>query len=142
MIALDLPVVDAGALATAQEELGSALPRILSYFRQDGVASLTAVEDAMAQHDPAVMVRPAHTLKGEARQFGAARLAEMALHLEMTARRCVEAQVALPDDLARDVAALRPCFHETVGELERRVTPPAPPPLALAPRRAFGRRTG
>lgn len=143
-----MPLIDEADLAVAMRELGPALPRILSYYRQDGVNSITRIEDAMAKRDAAEMVLPAHTLKGESRQFGAARLGELALHLEMTARDHVEKRLPLPDDLLRDVDGLRAMFHQTLASLDAagvsaqpapRMAPPVP---ARSARKAvFGRRT-
>ncbi len=144
------PLVDEADLAIAMRELGPALPRILGYYRQDGVASITRIEDAMAKRDAAAMVLPAHTLKGESRQFGAVRLGELALLLETTARDHVERRLPLPDSLLSEVDSLRPVFHQTLASLEasglsaQSPPPRIPPPPARAgaTRRAvFGRRT-
>lgn len=135
----DLPLVDPHGLETARQELGGAFVRILGYYRTDGASSITAIEDAMHQHDAAAMVRPAHSLKGESRQFGADRIAELCLLLEMTARRHVEDRAPLPDDLVPDVAALRHCFHETLLLLEPPSDPEPSPKRAKAPP-PFGRR--
>lgn len=143
------PLVDEADLAVAMRELGPALPRILGYYRQDGVVSITRIEDAMAKRDAAAMVLPAHTLKGESRQFGAVRLGELALHLEMTARDHVERREPLPDSLLNDVDSLRPLFHQTLVSLDAaglsaqpapaRISPP-PSRTATTRRAVFGRR--
>lgn len=144
------PLVDEADLAVAMRELGPALPRILGYYRHDGVLSITQIEDAMAKRDAAAMVLPAHTLKGESRQFGAVRLGELALHLEMTARDHVERRLPLPEALLAEVDSLRPVFHQTLAMLdasglEAQPTPARPPQPTTRPatgRRAiFGRRT-
>jgi len=83
------------------------------------------------------MVRPAHTLKGESRQFAANRVAEIAQHLEMAARQSIEAHSELPDGLADEVRHLRPEFHDTIAELERVVADR--PVVAPAGRALFGR---
>jgi HPt (histidine-containing phosphotransfer) domain-containing protein len=116
-------------------ELGSAFLRILGYFREDGVKSIFAVEEAFRARNAAALVTPAHTLKGEAAQFGAYRLSAMAEEIEMVARRCVETHEG-PDELIETVVALRPCFTETMALLDRDANP-------LVARRpgTFGRRT-
>lgn len=140
-----LPLISDTGLATARRELGAALPRILSYFRQDGYASVTGIEQAMHDANPAAMVVPAHTLKGESRQLGAGRLSALAEHLEMTARRCIEDRISLPDALSEDVRALRGLLQQSIAALEEAigVEAPIPRPRTAGPaslRPVFGRR--
>lgn len=135
------PLINEADLAVVRREIGAALPRILGYYRQDGVVSITAIEDAMAERNAAAMVLPAHSLKGESRQFGAERMAELAQYLEVTARQCMEDRVPLPDELCQHVGQMRSCFHETISVLEARLSAAAQPPRAVAPGRpVFGRR--
>jgi HPt (histidine-containing phosphotransfer) domain-containing protein len=110
-------LVDRMALARARAELGTGFARILGYFREDGVKSLSAIEDAMRKGQAAAMVIPAHTLKGEASQFGANRLALLAETIEDHARTCVEHHES-PQDAIEDVVALRPLFLRTLALLE------------------------
>ena len=63
--------------------LGAGFMRILGYFREDGTKSVAAIEEAMRLKDSAKLVMPAHTLKGEAWQFGANRLALLAEEIEV-----------------------------------------------------------
>src|SRR3546814_1014360 len=77
-------------IAQVRRELGAGFVRILGYFREDGIKSVSAIEDAIRRRNAPALVIPAHTLKGEARQFGAERLSLMAEEIEMIARRCVE----------------------------------------------------
>lgn len=130
-------LVDREALARARAELGTGFARILGYFREDGVKSLAAIEDAVRKDNAAAMVIPAHTLKGEARQFGAIVLAALAEKIEDHARGCVERHDS-PQDAIEDVVALRPLFLQTLSLLERDTSAP------LAARRpgGFGRRVG
>ena len=65
---------------------------------------------------------PAHTLKGESRQFGAVPLADLAETIEMFARGCVERQET-PEEALEDVVRLRPLFNETLALLEREANP-------------------
>jgi histidine phosphotransfer protein HptB len=71
MSVLPALLIDWAAFNQARAELGSDFVRILGYFREDGVKSLDAIEAAMRAKNAAALVRPAHTLKGESRQFGA-----------------------------------------------------------------------
>ncbi len=125
-----LPVVEEAELAEARKLLGAGLARILGYFEEDGVKSIALIEQALASENAAAMVIPAHTLKGESRQFGAHRMGELAEVIEKTARRCVEEHKA-PTEVASEVAMLRGCFAETL-ELLKAETAPAPAASLLA----------
>ena len=128
-------LVDATALARARAELGGDFARILGYFREDGIKSLAALEDAVRRNNAAAMVIPAHTLKGEARQFGANVLAALAEKIEDHARGCVERHDS-PQDAIKDVVALRALLLRSLALLERDSD------AAPVPRRpgGFGRR--
>ncbi len=126
-------LVDWTAFARARSELGAGFVRILGYFREDGVKSVAAIEAAMRAQNAAAIVIPAHTLKGEARQFGAEPLAMIAERIEMIARDCVERHET-PSQALHQVVELRPTFESTLSLLEREANP-------LVERRAgFGRR--
>lgn len=129
-------LVDWAAYAKARAELGADFPRIVGYFREDGVKSVAALEQAMRTQNAAAMVIPAHTLKGEARQFGATPLADLAEQIEQFARTCVEAHDT-PEAALEDVVALRPLFVDTLVLLEREASPPVRRPVAGG----FGRKT-
>jgi len=150
-----LPLVIEAELADARRMLGTGLPRILGYYQEDGAKSISAIEQALAGRNAAAMVIPAHTLKGESRQFGAKRLGDLAEAIEQTARRCVEHH-SDPSEVAAEVAMLRGCFQETLAALNVAPSPvvqphaaapssftppPRPTPFASGPR-TFGRRTG
>lgn len=108
----------------ARTQLGDQFVRILGYFREDGVKSIAAIEDAMRRSDAAALVRPAHTLKGESLQFGAEPLGLLSEHIEHTARRCVETRES-PNELMESVARLRPLFNDTVALFDRETAAPA-----------------
>src|SRR3546814_16151533 len=69
--------------------------------------SVVAIEEAMRARDARGLVMPAHTLKSEARQFGAEKLGALAEDNEMFARRCIERQVS-PEEYLPRVGELRP----------------------------------
>ncbi|HEY0314808.1 MAG TPA: Hpt domain-containing protein [Sphingomonas sp.] len=126
-------LVEWGVFARARAELGGAFVRILGYFREDGTKAVGAIEHAVRERNAAGLVLPAHTLKGEARQFGAEPLALLAEQIEMAARRCVE-QRETPDELIEHIVALRPLFESTLSLFDREVSP-------IVDRRAsFGKR--
>lgn len=115
-------LVDWAAFGQARAELGAGFVRILGYFREDGVKSVAAIEAAMRAKSAAAMVIPAHTLKGEARQFGAEPLGRLAEQIEMTARDCVEMQDT-PEEALEAIVRLRPLFTATLELLEREANP-------------------
>ena len=133
MGAADEALIDWNAFSRARSELGADFIRILGYFREDGVKAVGAIEAAMRAKNATALVIPAHTLKGESRQFGAELLADLSEEIEMVARRCVEHRQA-PDELIAVVVKLRPMFEQTLTMFERETNP-------LVERRpAFGRR--
>ncbi len=93
------------------------------------------IEAAMRAHDAAALVLPAHTLKGESRQFGADPLGDRAEIVENIARQCVETHES-PDAALEHVVGLRKLFLETLELLERE----ANPLVMRKPQGGFGRR--
>ena len=115
-------IVDWVHFEKSRSELGPGFIRILSYFREDGVKSVAAIEQAMREQNTAGLVRPAHTIKGEARQFGAEPLAKIAELIESTARICVETR-RFPDELVPEVVELRKLFNETIDLFDNATNP-------------------
>ena len=71
-------IIDWAHFEKSRAELGPAFIRILTYFKEDGVKSITQIEQAMRDENTTALVIPAHTLKGESRQLGAEPLAKIA----------------------------------------------------------------
>lgn len=113
-------------------ELGANFVRILSYFREDGEKAVSQIEAAMHDRDTAALVLPAHTMKSEARQFGAELLGLLAEEIEVAARRALESHL-FPDNIVPEVAKLRPLYNRTLELLERETNP------LQQRRRTFGR---
>jgi histidine phosphotransfer protein HptB len=137
-------LIDWNAFNRARAELGSGFVRILGYFREDGIKSLDAIEEAMRAKSAAALVRPAHTLKGESRQFGAEPLGDLAEIIEMTARTCVELHQS-PDELIPEIVKLRPLFEATMEIFERETNPIVTrraAPGGFGRRAVFGRAAG
>src|SRR3546814_9387196 len=65
---------------------------------------------------------PAHTLKGEARHFGALSLGDLAETIEMGARRCVDHQET-PEELLVPVARLRSMFEQPLAWFDKETNP-------------------
>lgn len=124
-------LVDWTKFAQMRTELGASFVRILGYFREDGEKAVAKIEEAMHRRDAAAMVLPAHTLKAEARQFGAEPVADLAEEIEDVARRALESHL-FPDNILPQVARLRPLYGETLDMLEQETNP-------LAVRRTAGR---
>ena len=129
------PLVNWTNFAQARAELGANFVRILGYFREDGVKSVSQIEEAMRAQNATALVLPAHTLKGEARQFGADPLGDLAETIETIARACVERHET-PTEALEHVVKLRPLFETTLSLLERE----ANPLVARKPGTGFGRR--
>ena len=115
-------IVDWAAFGRTRSQLGPGFVRLLGYFREDGEKSVARIEDAMQRRDVAGLVLPAHTLKSEARQFGAEPLGDLAEEIEETARRSIEMRL-FPDDLLPAVARLRPLYRQTIDLFEEAVNP-------------------
>ena len=115
-------VVDWTVFCAARSELGAGFARILGYFREDGEKAVSRIEAAMHGRDTAGLVLPAHTMKSEARQFGAEPLGALAEEIEFGARRAIEMGF-FPDDLRPRVARLRPLYLETMEQLETEANP-------------------
>ncbi|WP_315760883.1 Hpt domain-containing protein [Sphingomonas sp. Y38-1Y] len=130
----DRSLVNWQSYAQARAELGANFVRILGYFREDGAKSVAAIEAAMRARSATGLVVPAHTLKGESRQFGADPLADLAETIEVAARGCIERHDA-PDLLVEPVVQLRPLFEATLTLLEREANP-----LVMRRPGGFGRR--
>jgi histidine phosphotransfer protein HptB len=125
-------IIDWVAFQTARSELGTDFIRILGYFREDGAKSVDALEAAVRANKAVAMVMPAHTLKGEARQFGADALGDLAEEIEDHARKCIEWGHD-PDGTIEHVVKLRPLFAQTMDAFDRETNP-------LVERRGFGKR--
>ena len=118
----ELEIVDWAYFERSRAELGPGFIRILSYFREDGAKSVSQIEEAMREQNTPALVIPAHTIKGEARQFGAEPLAKIAELIEQTARICVETH-RFPDELVPEVVELRRLFNRTVELFDQETNP-------------------
>ncbi len=130
-------IIDWVHFERSRAELGPGFIKILGYFREDGDKSIIAIEQAMHEGNTVGLVIPSHTLKGEARQFGAEPLAEVAEKIEQTARFCIETH-RFPDELVPDVVELRRLWNETIGQFDRATNPLQVRPGAVAG--GFGRK--
>ena len=134
----DSKIVDWVLFERSRAELGAGFIRILSYFREDGAKSVAQIEEAMHDQNTAALVLPAHTIKGEARQFGAEPLANVAELIESTARLCVESR-RFPDELVPEVVELRKLFNRTAELFDKATNPLL---TRAAPASGFGRKVG
>ena len=80
------------------------------------------IEEAMHRRDAAALVLPAHTMKAEARQFGAEPLGDLAEEIEQAGRRALESRL-FPDEILPQVARLRPIYLRTMALFERETNP-------------------
>jgi HPt (histidine-containing phosphotransfer) domain-containing protein len=119
---IDQPTIDPVKLDGLHQELGQSFGRMLGYFREDGAKSIQAIEEAARQRSAVALVRPAHTLKGDALQFGAVALAGAAESIETAARQAVEDHV-YPTEIVAEVVRLRPLFAAALDRLGRETAP-------------------
>ena len=117
-----IDIVDWVHFEKSRGELGTGFIRILGYFREDGAKSVSQIEAAMREQNTVALVIPAHTLKGEASQFGAKPLAAKAEFIEQVARSCIETH-RFPDELVADVVELRRLWNETIELFDRETNP-------------------
>jgi len=115
-------LIDWDEFNAVREQLGANFAKIILYFREDGIKSVEAIEQAMQDKVSVALVVPAHTLKGESLQFGATPLSALAEKIEMTARHLVEIQQT-PEQLIPEAAQLRPMFEATLNALEQATNP-------------------
>ena len=115
-------IVDWAHFEKSRAELGPGFIRILGYFREDGAKSLAQIETAMREQNTVGLVIPAHTLKGEARQFGANPLANCAELIENSARISIETH-SFPNELIADVVNLRKLWGETIALFDKATNP-------------------
>ena len=108
----------------ARTQLGDQFVRILGYFREDGVKSIAAIEDAMRRSDRFHAIFAEIAKDPQSLQFGAEPLGLLSEHIEHTARRCVETRES-PKELMESVARLRPLFNDTVALFDRETAAPA-----------------
>ena len=120
-----IDIVDWVHFEKSRSELGPGFIRILGYFNEDGAKSVAQIEAAMREQNTVALVIPAHTLKGEARQFGAEPLAAKAELIEQVARSCIESH-RFPDELIPDVVELRRLWTETSEVFEKATNPRLP----------------
>ena len=118
----DATLVDWVFFERNRAELGPGFIRILGYYREDGDKSVQAIEEAMRDENTVALVIPAHTLKGESRQFGAEPLAALAEKIEEVARSCIETH-RFPDELIPDVVELRKMFERTIALFDQATNP-------------------
>jgi HPt (histidine-containing phosphotransfer) domain-containing protein len=117
-----LRLVDWDVFVRARTELGAGFARILSYFREDGEKAVEKIEAAMHARNASGLVLPAHTMKSEARQFGAEPLGALAEEIEFGARRAIEGRF-FPDEMTPQVARLRPLYVKTMAMLDAEANP-------------------
>ncbi len=128
-------IIDWSIFEKNRAELGPGFIKILSYYREDGAKSIAAIETAMHEHSTVALVMPAHTLKGESRQFGAEPLADVAETIENVARICIETH-RFPDELIPEVVELRQLWDRTIDLFDKAVNPLA----SRGPSGGFGRK--
>lgn len=118
----DPETIDWSLFGRTRAQLGGSFLKIVGYFQEDGLKSIAKIEEAMRRQDIAAVILPAHTLKSEARQFGAVALGDLSEKIEHVARRSMEMHL-FPDELIPTVARLRPSYEATMQALQREINP-------------------
>ena len=130
-------IVDWVHFEKSRAELGPGLhphPRLFSRGRRQERRRRS--RPRCASSNTVALVIPAHTLKGEARQFGAEPLADRAELIEQSARISIETH-SFPDELVVDVVELRKLWNETIELFDKATNPLL---TRAAPQGAFGRK--
>jgi len=83
----DNQVIESQAIETLRglspDDGGAFLRELIEIFLQDTPLRLTEIDQALAKLDGPSLIRAAHTIKGSSGNFGATRLARLALEIEM-----------------------------------------------------------
>jgi HPt (histidine-containing phosphotransfer) domain-containing protein len=79
-------VIDRGVLNDIRDLMEDDFPDLVHRFILDAEDLLAQIAGGLAEGDPALIYRPAHTLKSSAASLGATILSEHAKHLEAMAR--------------------------------------------------------
>ncbi len=122
MIVTSNTEIDWARFAKTHADLGSGFMRVFGYFQEDGDKAITAIEQAVRANATTAIILPAHSLKSEARQFGAVALGDLAEHIEFHARDCLEWRTE-PSALVEFVVNLRPLFQATIEALDAACNP-------------------
>lgn len=84
-------VLDANAVIEARTMMLDKFPRLVSFFLEDAESYIAKIEEGLIARNAQLVVPPAHTLKSSARQMGASKLADIAMHIETEARKALGA---------------------------------------------------
>ncbi len=110
--ALATPLLDHALLATLQQTIGAnTLKDILAGLPDEGARCLAAVKAAISRGDLDAARRAAHSLKGMAGNFGATRLAALALYFEHKA--------AAIDAVADHIGDLERVLDDTMSDISK-----------------------
>jgi CheY-like chemotaxis protein len=109
---------------------------ILSSFCDEAEEAITKIEECLRSNDTKTYTILVHALKGASRSIGAAEFAELAFHLETSAREqnMAELQNATPEFLSR-----LQTLTDAIRDALKSVSPPRNPPNSLYPRASGGR---
>ena len=105
-------VLDPNAVIEARTMMLDKFPRLIEFFLEDAAIYIGKIEEGLSARNAQGIVPPAHTLKSSARQMGAAKLADTAMHVETEARKALSAGSSI-DHLAADIHELKTLLART-----------------------------
>ena len=111
-------VLDAAAVIEARTMMLDKFPRLVEFFLEDATIYIGKIEEGLIARNAQLIVPPAHTLKSSARQMGAAKLADVAMHIETEARKALSARGTI-EHLAPDISALKTLLAQTRAALQQ-----------------------
>ena len=112
-------VLDQQALATLQENAGSAYMEMLEVYLEDQVLYLDAIDKALTEEDRNLLKRTAHTLKSSSRHFGATRLGELCASVENDALSVELATITrVVESLKSEAVAVRRELNKELAKLK------------------------
>ncbi|TZG24608.1 Hpt domain-containing protein [Sphingomonas montanisoli] len=98
--------------------LEAEFPRLQALFKRDALMWIATIEQAVGASDAGELIRAAHTLQGDAFQFGALALGATAEAIERMARRGLDDR-SPTTALRRATSKLRPLLANTVQQFEQ-----------------------
>ena len=105
-------VLDTNAVIEARTMMLDKFPRLVEFFLEDAAIYIGKIEEGLIARNAQSMVPPAHTLKSSARQMGAAKVADAAMHIETEARKALSAGSSI-EHLTADIHELKSLLAQT-----------------------------
>ena len=106
-------IIDAKVFTELKEQIGDALPTLISVFIDDLPSYIRSIKDAVGVGDSGAVADIAHTIKGSAGNFGAKRLVHAAKELETMGRAGdLNGGKVLLDEVVNECGLLRQALEQ------------------------------